>query len=120
MWCEAETSGLMGKATTRVFMEVTKGCLARKFLLSPVGLSLTEEFWVTAQDMPQSCPCQGAKKLGHAATIHCLGSTAGGWMLAPHYLSYVHRVLRAIESLQGKAGLAHGSCQRTLQRNGTP
>ena len=77
---------------------------------------LTEEFWVIAQDTPQSCPCQGVKKLGQASTSHCLGSTAGGWMLAPRYLSYVHRVLRATESLQGKWQGWHSEAVRELCR----
>lgn len=84
--------------------------------MSPVGLSLTEEFWVIAQDTPQSCPCQGVKKLGLASTSHCLGSTAGGWILAPWYLSYVHRVLRAIESHQGKRQSWHSEAVRELCR----
>lgn len=65
-------------------------------------LSLIEEFWVIVQNMPQSCPCQMARKPGHASTSHCLGSTAGERMPALWYLSCVHRVLRAIESLQGE------------------
>lgn len=93
-----------------------KGCLSRKFLLSPVGLSLIEEFWVIAQVTPQSCPCQGVKKLGQASTSHCLGSTAGGWMLAPWYLSYVDRVLRATESHQGKRQGWHSEAVRELCR----
>lgn len=93
-----------------------KGCPSRKFLLSPDGLSLTEEFWVIAQDTPQSCPCQGVKKLSQASTSHCLGSTAGGWMLAPWYLSCVHRVLRATESHQGKRQGWYSEAVRELCR----